>query len=121
SKTSSINIYDKLIMLLISLQAFGLLGGFLRPVRVFTYCSILFVVLYFLNNRKKVIQYNYEYFFFAFWGIYAVSSLFWVVDYGDAFLSLYQLIISIFIYFTLIWLAEKANKPQESIIKGWII
>lgn len=120
-RTSSINIYDRLIMLLISLQAFGLLGGFLRPVRVFAYCSILFVIIYFLNNRKKFIQYNYEFFFFAFWVIYAVISLTWVIDYGKAFLSIYQLMVSIFLFFTLIWLAGKANKPKESIIKGWIL
>ena len=121
SKTSSINTYDRLIMLIIPLQIFGTLGGFLRPVRVFSYCSILFVVLYFFNNRKNVIHYNYEILFFVFWGIFAVLSLFWVIDYGDAFLYLYQLIVSFFLYFTLIWLAEKANKPQDSIIKGWIL
>ena len=121
NRALSTNKYDKLIMLLISLQAFGLIGGALQPVRIFAYCCVPFVISYFFKNRKAAKYYRYEISYFIFWCFYALISLLWVIDLDYGTLYLYHLVVSICVFFTLIWLVEKANKPQESIIKGWIL
>lgn len=115
------NIYDHLIICMIALLAFGNVGGALQPIRIFFISCIPFTLIYFLIRpieRKKI---QYEKFFFLFWALWAVVSLLWVENTDNSIKSLLYLSVNFSILFTIIYLSNKANNPQESIIWGWTL
>lgn len=115
------NIYDHLIICMIALLAFGNVGGALQPIRIFFISCIPFTLIYFLirpGEREKI---QYEKFFFLFWALWAVVSLLWVENTDNSIKNLLYLSVNFSILFTIIYLSNKANNPQESIIWGWTL
>ena len=118
----SYNMFDLLLILLISLQVFGNIGGSLQAVRVFGIICIPFVLSFFARNRNNIRNlYKYEFFLFFIWFVYALITLFWAKMPSESLKSLTYLFINIFLLFTVVFLANKAKNPQRSIINGWVI
>ncbi len=115
------NKYDKLIVFFIAILAFGNVGGALQPVRIFIICCLPFMMLFFLKNKSILKQYRFEQFFFIVWWIYALFSLLWAIAPGESIKHIFYLAVNFLGFFVLIWLSANANKPQESIVKGWIL
>ncbi len=114
------NIYDKLLIMFIVLQIFGNFGGALQPVRIFAFVFILPMFLYFATKRKKLRENIYSRNVFIIWLVYGFLSLFVSIRPGDSIKELMYLSLNFSVFFVLIYFANKANKPTESIIKGWI-
>ena len=114
------NIYDKLITLMIALLVFGNIGGALQPIRIFVIICIPFVMKYFMVRPLIRQHYRYESLFFVFWWIWAVVSLIWAIKPNESIKEILYLTVNFFILFVVIWLANNAQNPQKSIIRGWI-
>lgn len=114
---TELNRYDKLIFLLISLQAFGGFGGFLQPVRF----MILLLLPFLLTSKNFNLKaYKYELITFYIWIVYGTISLIWVYFMEESIKEILYLIIYFAGFFVLIYLSSNAKQPKESIIKGWI-
>lgn len=115
-----INIYDKLLFFFVFLQAFGQIGGALQPIRIFVILLIPVVFLFSIKNIQIMNLYRFEIYFFCIWIIYGILSLLWVISLPDSLKEISYLIVNFMAFFTIIFLANKSNKPQESILKGWM-
>lgn len=115
------NFYDKLLIVFIALQIFGVIGDALQPIRVFVMVCIPFVFLFFTNNKEISGQYLYEQFLFIFWILYGLITLLWVIIPDESIKEILYLTLNFFAFFTIIYFANRALKPQESIIKGWLL
>ncbi len=115
------NKYDRLIVLMLALQAFGGLGDALQPIRLFIIISVPFLLYYFLKKGNLRECYRYERLFFLVWWIYAFVSILWVIVPEESIKDTLYLAVNFLGFFVLILLASKASNPQKSIIKGWIL
>ena len=115
------NKFDNLLIVFIVLQAFGVIGGALQPIRIFVLISIPFVMMYFKRNDEIIREYRYESFLFVFWIFYGMITLLWSIMLDESIKELLYLILNFFSFFTVIYFAKNAIKPQESLIKGWIL
>lgn len=111
------NRYDKLIILLISLQALGGLGGFFQPVRLVLLILIPFL---FISRNSNFKIYRYELVTFYIWIVFGIISLTWVYFMGESIKEIVYLMIYFAGFFVIVYLSTNAKKPKESIIKGWI-
>ena len=114
------NIYDRLITLMIALLALGGIGGALQPIRVFIIICIPFALKYLITRSLIRKHYQYESLFFIFWWIWAVASLFWAIHPDESIKEVFYLAVNFNVLFVIIWLANKAQNPQRSIVQGWI-
>ena len=115
------NIYDNLLLLFLSLLIFGGIGGSLQPIRIFVILCSPFTFSHFLRNRKETFRYQYEIFLFAFWTLYGLITLFWSRIFMNSIKEMLYLILNFFGFLTIIYLANKASNPQNSILKGWLL
>lgn len=115
--TNMSNKYDKLIILLISLQALGGLGGFFQPVRLLI---LMLVPFLFISKKLNFRFYKYELTTFYIWIVSGLISITWVYFMEESIKEILYLIIYFAGFFVLIYLSSNANKPKESIIRGWI-
>lgn len=116
----SSNIYDQTIVLLIVLQFFGTIGGALQPVRVFSLLLAPFMIHFFARNTSISKSYSNLEVFSIFWVLWGCISLIWVFDIWAGIKEISYLILYFLTVFVFIYLAINANKPQSSILKGWI-
>lgn len=115
------NIYDRLIIVLILLMAFGAIGGAFQPVRLFIAGLIPLTITTFSRDSNLQKKYAYERYFFIFWLVYGFVSLTWIHHLDEGLKELAYLIINFFGLLSLVSLSSLANKPYESIVKAWII
>lgn len=115
------NKYDYLLIILIILQVFGILGGFFQPVRLFIIAFFPFIIGQIIFRRRVKQKYFYEIIFFIVFILYAFLSLLWVYHPMQSLKDVIYLFINSAGFFLLICFANKANHPQESIIRGWIL
>jgi teichuronic acid biosynthesis protein TuaE len=114
------NIYDWLLIIIIVLQVFGIIGDAYQPVKLFAVILIPFVLYLANSNRLIVKKYLFEIFFFTFWLCYGVLSLFWSIILESSLKEIVYLSINVFIFFEIVFFANKAVKPQQSIIIAWL-
>ena len=120
-KVSGLNIYDKLLILFIALLSLGVIGGAFQPVRIFVVCCIPFMYAYFIRRRNVLRAYRFELFFFVFWWLWAVVSLLWAIIPAESVKHVVYMTINFHAFFVIIWLANRANCPQESVLRGWLL
>lgn len=113
------NLYDKLLIFFIVLQILGELGGALQPIRVFVLLGIPVMFLHYVKNIKELKAYKWLVLLFVLWELIGFISLFWVKIPTESLKDLIYLFVGFSAFFLVIFLSEKANSPQESIIKGW--
>jgi O-antigen ligase len=116
-----LNIYDKLLMMFIALQVFGMYGGALVPIRIAVILLSPFVLTYFIKYQSVSKRYRYEQLLFGFWLFYGIITLFWAIIPEESIKEIIYLTINFLLIFTVLFLANKASNPQESVIKGWIL
>ena len=114
------NFYDYSIIFLLALVSFGNIGGALQPIRVLGLLFLPFIVIWIIFKKhspklQKII------FLLIIWYLYSALSIFWTIDKEQGFKELFYYLVHFVIFFQLIAWAEKANKPKDSIIMGWIL
>ena len=115
------NTYDYFLMFFLALQIFGVMGGSMQPIRIFVILCAPFTINFFLKNKKVTYRYQYEIFLFSVWIIYALITLFWAIIPLGSIKEILYLILNFFAFLTVIYLANKAINPQDSILKGWLL
>lgn len=114
------NIYDIIIVLVIALQAMGL-------VQIWIISSLLIsAVLCFpcavmeLINIAKTHKIKPIVLFFVIWFIYAGCSIVWTIDNdGVAITSVYEFMLYLFVFLGLCNSIKKSNYPIKSFLLGW--
>jgi hypothetical protein len=114
------NKFDHLTILFIVLQIFGALGGLFQPIRIFVVFLLPFFFLSF-TKKKSISSYYYEFVFFVFWIFFGIFSLIWAFKPIEGIKELLLLVFNFISFFLLIFLTDRANNPNNSIIKGWTI
>ena len=114
-------IYDFILFGLISLLIFGLIGNGVQPVRLFIIAlsPVMFADV-FVGPHKSIYYYRYECFFLAFWLLWAAAFFYKAVDEVESLKNLLYLAIHILGFLEVLWAANKATNPQQSIKYGWL-
>ncbi len=115
------NVFDYLLILYITLLILGVLGGSLEPIRVFVILCAPFTLYHFLKNKKEVYHYQYEFFLYVIWILYGIVTLLWAIIPKESIKEILYLVLNFFAFLTIIYFANKANKPQDSVLKGWLL
>lgn len=117
-----INIYDIIIVVVIALQAMGLVqiwivSSLLISAVICFPCAVMQFVNIFKTHKIKPIV-----LFFISWFIYALCSAFWTIDEdGVAFRSVYEFMLYMVVFVGLSFCVEKSRMPQKSFLLGWTI
>ena len=116
------NIYDIIIIVVIALQAMGLVqiwivSSLLLSAIICFPCAVMqFVHIFKTHKIKPIIL------FFICWFIYAMCSVFWTIDVdGVAFRSVYEFMLYMVVFVGLSFCVEKSQMPQKSFLLGWTI
>ena len=117
----SFNIYDKFIILFISLLSLGVIGGALQPVRILVVCCMPFMYAYFIKHKGVLRAYRFELLFFVFWWLWAVVSLLWARVPVESVKHVVYMAINFHAFFVLVWLANRATCPQKAVLDGWLL
>lgn len=118
-REKSTNIFDRLIIIFIVLLVFGGYGGALQPIRVFTILSLPFTIHFYLQNKTFTKYYKYEFKVYFVWFFYGIITLLWVINPIESLKELAYLAVNFTMFFTLIFYAQNAKKPKDSIISAW--
>lgn len=114
------NRFDYLIIIFIVSLIFGLLGGALQVPRLLgaIFLPLLLTNINFLcQNRKVKNLLKFYIFFYA----YCLISVVWTPDKIIAFKEFLYFTTEISYFLEIILFSMKANKPFQSILKGWYI
>lgn len=116
-KSVGINKYDSYLFLLIVSLAFGAIGGALQMSRLLS--LVLFPVfikkyILFKNQIKRQIS------IIVIFLIYSSFSLLWTPDPSSGLIDLVYFVIHFLFYFEIIVISICANRPIESISRGWL-
>ncbi len=115
------NIYDNLIIVFLALQIFGVIGDAAQPIRLFVIACIPFMVNFFILSKESRGKNIYQIGFLLLWMVYALFTLMWAFDLSESLKHILYLMVNFSGFFVLLWLATKANRPQNSVVIGWII
>lgn len=118
-----VNTYDKLIVLTISLLAFGWLGGAIQVIRIYSICLLPYTFLLFLYQKnsflKKLVIVGLCFL------VYALSL---TITYNKlrhwGYLSYVEwsyLFINCHILIALLLFAQRAARPKQSVVDGWTL
>lgn len=118
---NNINKYDRYLIILISLQIFGNIGGAIQPVRLFMILFIPLTIYFIIKNKSISKLYIYEGFIFFIWTTLGLFSLIWVINFQEGLKEMLYLTLYFSSFFLIIYFSNKAYKPKESIIKGWCL
>jgi len=115
------NIYDKLLLVLILMQVFGIIGDAFQPLRLFTVVLTPFLITSIVKNKYIYTKYKYEFFLYVFWALYGILTLIVSIYLDVSIKEIVYLIINFLSFFLLLLLSTKANDPKNIIIWGWFI
>lgn len=117
------NIFDNMLVIMMTLLVFGLIGNALQPIRLFIMTLAPFMVIDVIRTPEKNISYfyGYECFFFIIWWLYSAAFLFKAVDTIESTKQLVYLLIHMLGFLEVLWLSLHAHNPQRSVAKGWIL
>jgi teichuronic acid biosynthesis protein TuaE len=114
-----LNIYDYLIIALLTLLGFGIIGGAYSPIRI---AVLLLVPAILFGVRKialsRILKYATAFLFFFF--LYALISFFWTLDQTQGAKELIYYLLYIILSFEMVFFSRKAKWPLNSICMGWI-
>ena len=114
-------IFDFILFGLISSLIFGLIGNGAQPVRLLILAlSPVMLTDVFRGSHKSIYYYRYECFFLLFWILWAMSFYYKAVDGTESMKHIIYLVIHVLGFFEIIWAANKAVVPQQSIRYGWL-
>lgn len=112
------SLYDFIIIITICSVIFsGPFWGAFTPVRLLGAVMLFFVVFH--SNQLRQVKNLCH--FFAFFIIYAVISLVWAYDKGNAIIDLFQLVCYIGAFLGIYYSSLRAKNPCKSILIGWLI
>ena len=116
------NIYDIIIVVVIALQAMGLVqiwivSSLLLSAIICFPCAIMqFTNIIRVHKIKSIIL------FFLCWFIHASCSIVWTIDEdGVALTSLYEFMLYLIVFIGLFYCIKKSNTPQKSFLLGWTL
>lgn len=114
-----LNIYDKIVILIISSLVFGAIGGSLQVIRFISIILLPFNIYHLVSKRisKNVLMYLL---FGVFWIIYAIFSLSWCKDITMAKINVFYLFIHFNIAYSIVRLGMHSVNPIKTIIIGWL-
>lgn len=114
-------IYDLILFGLISLLIFGMVGNGAQPVRLFIIALSPFMITDVLSRpHKSLWYYRYECFFLLFWLLWSLAFFFKSIDETESFKHTIYLFVHTLGFFEVLWAANKAVNPQQSIKYGWL-
>lgn len=114
------NTYDNLLVILIASLVFGYAGGAaLSPVNFIE----LFFLPYLLSNRnlfrkKACVRLL---FFSILWLSYSILSITWASNINRGILTIFMYFFRFLMCFEMLVFSMRANKPLESLSKGWFL
>lgn len=112
------NIYDYLIIIVITFLVFGSMGGALQPIRLLSIISIPFVILSFFKKNLALKTFG-SYFFLLI--CYMILSLTWSIDIEEGIKVIIYNVLHIFLFLLLIIFYHRSNRKLESFFLGWLI
>jgi teichuronic acid biosynthesis protein TuaE len=107
-------------MVFIVSQIFGIYGGALQPLRLITILFLPFLIITFFKNNF-IRAYRYEVYYFYFFLLWALISVFFTENIEEAVKAVFYLGINISLFVLIILFAFKSLNPKKSIIYGWIV
>lgn len=114
-------IYDLILYMLISLLIFGMIGNGAQPVRLFIIAISPFMILDAIRRpHQSLYYYRYECFFLLFWFLWSLSFFYKAVDDVESIKHTIYLFIHILGFLEVLWAANKAANPQQTIKYGWL-
>ena len=114
-------IYDLILYMLISLLIFGMIGNGAQPVRLFIIAISPFMILDAIRRpHQSLYYYRYECFFLLFWFLWSLSFFYKAVDDVESLKHTIYLFIHILGFLEVLWAANKAANPQQTIKYGWL-
>jgi len=96
-------------------------GGSLQPIRIFIIICVPLMLMYSVRNKKFRQLHKYESYFFMLWWIYATMSLLWAIEVDESIKHIFYFAVNFLGFFVILWLADRANEPQQSVVNGWIL
>ena len=117
-KSKTYNKYDIYIIVIIAIQFFGIYGGALQPVRVFSIISFPFLLASDMKS-SHLREYRYEFLFFLLFIIWGLFLTVFAIYIEEALKEIIYLVVSFNMIFNVIIASGKAKNPKLSIIKGW--
>lgn len=118
--TKKINRYDYGIIFLISLVAFGGIGGAMQPIRILGIMFLPMVVTSLVTNKMSKEE-KWVFRFFLFFILYAVISLLWSFNQSEGVKELGYFVCHFSLFFMLVFWSKKANNPFKAILNGWLM
>lgn len=117
------NIYDYIIILtIVSIILVGKIFGAFHPIKIIGFCASFYFFFtfnkwrYFFLKENKLLT-----FFFCYWIVFSMLSIFWVGDLKNYVISTLTLYCFIFVFLLIFSLSKIAKFPILSITVGWII
>jgi len=116
------NRFDYILIGLLTLMAFGSIGGFWQPVRV-AELILLPWMAYDLWRTRPCITTTAKWIggFFAGWWLWAAVSLIWACDLTASAKYVVHLAIYMMSFAEILWLGHRAKKPLQSLTIGWLL
>lgn len=115
------NKYDYMLTVMVLLMIFGQFGSALQAVRVYILALFPFMFINAINGKHaKLEYYKYECIFVTTWVVFSIAFLYKSIELIESIKHVAYIIIHGIGFLEILWLACKSNKPQESLIKGWI-
>lgn len=113
------NRYDYCVIFLITLLAFGGIGGAFQPVRI---VGLLFspIVIFKYIPSKKTQREGWVLGFVIFWLFYILVSLLWTPSITEGLKELGYYFVHFVLFFLLVYWGKKAVNPIQALITGWI-
>lgn len=115
------NRFDYILIGLLTLMAFGSLGGFWQPVRLAELALLPWMAVDILRTRPRLsVAGKCIMAFFAFWWLWAAVSLIWACNLTDSAKYVVHLGIYMLSFAEILWLGRRAGKPLQSLTLGWL-
>lgn len=114
------NRYDYYLVIIIALVFFGEFGGAFQPIRIVSFVSMPFTLLFIYNYRfDKKVQYCISCLGICF--LYIFVSLLWTCEFGEGVKEVIYYICHMNLFLLLLYCSYKSTNPVKFVVLGWII
>ena len=117
------NRYDYIIILtIVSVIVAGESFGAFTPIRLIGFAASFYFIFLFRNWKEYFLTRNGKTTIFLFiFLIYAIISALWITDVKEYFIATLSLYCYVFDFLLILYAVQRAKKPTNSIIIGWIL
>lgn len=117
------NRYDYIIILtIVSVIVAGEAFGAFTPIRLIGFAASFYFIFLFRNWKEYFLTRNGKTTIFLFtFLIYAIISALWITDVKEYFIATLSLYCYVFDFLLILYAVQRAKKPTNSIIIGWIL